>query len=289
MNINNKYFYPVLVSMESALINCNKKKSLLIYHILCPGDIKHNILLKLKSLMDHYPKNLELIYYNMSDIFRKLENIYFTQTSYYRLITPIFIDLNRIIYLDADTLIFKDLNQMYQTSFENNYVLGILDIRSEDIDDLGIKSEKYINSGVLLINLEKIRKDKKDYDLINFISNHSQIYYDQKILNYILYPFIGKLPYKFGIWNFPNKLDIKKYSKCLRQMINITEIEEAFENPSLFHLVGCWPKPWIQSSIYQGCNIKNCSCLKYRIIWDYYANKTDYYEEIITYYNLKVL
>ena len=64
--------------------------------------------------------------------------------------------------------------------FDDNYVLGFLDIQSKDIDDLGIKSEKYINSGVLLLNLEKIRKDKKYYDLINFVSNQSQIYYDQK-------------------------------------------------------------------------------------------------------------
>lgn len=289
MSINNKYIYPVLISMESALSNCNKKKSLLIYHILCPGDIKDNILLKIKSLMNHYPKNIELIYYNMSDIFIKFKHIHFSQTSYYRLVTPIFINLNRIIYLDGDTLILKDLNEMYQTSFDDNYVLGFLDIQSKDIDDLGIKSEKYINSGVLLLNLEKIRKDKKYYDLINFVSNHSQIYYDQKILNFVLYPFIGKLPYKFGMWNFKNNYEINKYSQKLRQKINITELEEAFENPSLFHLVTCWPKPWFSSSIYQGSESKNCRCLRFHQMWYYYANKTDYYEEIIKFYKFKLL
>ena len=41
---------------------------------------------------------------------------------------------------------------------------------SNDIDYLGIRSEKYINSGVILFNLKKVREDriiKKIIDLIN--------------------------------------------------------------------------------------------------------------------------
>ena len=58
------------------------------------------------------------------------------------------------------------LKEMYNLSFNNNYILGILDYLSYGTDYLGLNSEKYINAGVLLINLEKIRKDKKYIDML---------------------------------------------------------------------------------------------------------------------------
>jgi lipopolysaccharide biosynthesis glycosyltransferase len=66
-------------------------------------------------------------------------------------------------------------------------------IMSNDIDYLGIRSEKYINSGVILFNLKKVREDRiinKIIDLINNkkISLHKD---DQTLLNYLLYPKIG--------------------------------------------------------------------------------------------------
>lgn len=76
---------------------------------------------------------------------------------------------NISIYFDADTLVLKDLNEMYQAKFNDNYVLGSLDYLSKGIDYLGIKSEKFINSGVLLLNLKKIKKDNKIYELLNII------------------------------------------------------------------------------------------------------------------------
>jgi lipopolysaccharide biosynthesis glycosyltransferase len=85
----------------------------------------------------------------MGNAFIKYKYQKYSQVTYYRLISPIFIPLDRIIYLDCDVLIFKDLYEMYQTSFRNNYILGFLDILSGGIDYLGIPSEKYINAGIL--------------------------------------------------------------------------------------------------------------------------------------------
>jgi lipopolysaccharide biosynthesis glycosyltransferase len=136
--------------MESALKNSNKNKTTLVYHVLCAGDLKMDNLKKIKSLLLKYPFNLEIIFYNMSNIFINLKNQVHSQLAYFRLLTPIFIPIKKIIYLDSDVLIFKDLLEMYQTSFNNNYVLGILDVISDAVDYLGLKSDKYINSGILL-------------------------------------------------------------------------------------------------------------------------------------------
>ena len=73
----------------------------------------------------------------------------YSQVTYYRLLSPLFIPLDRILYLDSDVLVFKDLYELYQTSFNNNYVLGFLDILADGIDYLGLSSEKYINAGII--------------------------------------------------------------------------------------------------------------------------------------------
>ena len=80
----------------------------------------------------------------MGNCFLEVFSERFSHATYYRIISPIIFDIDRVIYLDGDTFIFKDLNEMYNLNFNDNYVLGILDFFSGGVDYLGIKSEKYI-------------------------------------------------------------------------------------------------------------------------------------------------
>lgn len=144
VSLNDRYVYPLLVSIESVLINCNKQNTYMTYYILCAPDLKEITLFKLKSLVYKYPLNLEMIFYNMGNNFMKLYDRRVSQAAYYRLLAPIILDIKKIIYLDGDTLTLKDLNDMYKLDFHNNYILGFLDYLSGGVDHLGLKSEKYI-------------------------------------------------------------------------------------------------------------------------------------------------
>ena len=288
VSVNNKYIYPLIVSINSALKNSDKNKTTLVYHVLCPKELKKKYINKLKSLLLIYQTNLEIIFYNMGDAFKKYKRQKYTQVTYYRLLSPIFIPLDRIIYLDSDVLIFHDLYEMYQTPFQNNYVLGFLDLFSEGIDYLGLRSEKYINAGVILLNLKKIRKDKKHYELLYMALNHKKLnHQDQTVINYILYPKIGILPFKYGIFNFPTTFDVKYlYLKTIRQKLNITELLTAVKNPSLMHFVLCYPKVWKKNSKYNGYSTRNgtiykSSCDKFHNIWIKYAYNTSAYRKIM--------
>ena len=93
----------------------------------------------------------------MSNIFIQFENQKLSQITYYRLLLPILVPYERIIYLDNDVLVFKDLLELYQTSFNNNYVLGSLDLSFKIHHHLCQNSDRYINAGILLLNLDKIK------------------------------------------------------------------------------------------------------------------------------------
>ena len=100
-----------------------------------------------------------------------------------------FQDLERIIYLDDDTLIRKDIWEMYNYPFNNNYILGNPFFVPEAVDKFKINDTHYINGGCLLFNIEKIRKDNKDVDLLKFTFKTNNLRYrEQDSLNYILFP-----------------------------------------------------------------------------------------------------
>jgi lipopolysaccharide biosynthesis glycosyltransferase len=284
VSLNNNYIYPLLVSMESVLINSDKNKTFITYHILCTPDITANTSLIIKSLMRRYSTNLELILYNMGNCFEYRMG-FKSQAVYYRILSPIILNIDKIIYLDGDTITLKDLSDMYKIEFNDNYMLGFLDIQSGQIDHLGKRTEKYTNTGVILLNLEKIRNDNKIFEMLNIVNTTiflpSQ---DQTVFNFVLYPKIGRLPSKYGIWNFEDKLDIEKYLNSIRQKIDINELEEALKDPSIFHTVLCSPKLWFPKSkysIFSNCKKRgNCNCQKYINLWLSYAQKTEYYKQI---------
>jgi lipopolysaccharide biosynthesis glycosyltransferase len=228
----------------------------------------------------------------MGNTFINLENTRLTQVAFYRLFLPILINIERILYLDGDTLTFKDLREMYNLDFNDTYIIGTLDYFSNGVDYLKLKSEKYINSGVLLINLEKLRNDKKYIELINFANKAELRNGDQTVLNFILYPKIGILPYKYNIFNFYDELDIKVYSDRLRTKVNISEIAKVLKDPTIIHHVICTPKLWNPDSKYRGqytgCRQRhNCSCERSHKIWLSFANKTVFYKEILLRYKTK--
>ena len=164
---------------------------------------------------------------------------------------------------------------------------GFYDVVPDGVDHLGIKSDKYINTGVILLNLKKIRTDNKFKELINITMNpdFKLIHYDQTAINYLFYPKIGRLPSKYGLFNFEDKNDLIVYNKILRTKVQMEELEDALKNPGIIHLVLCYRKPWFTKSTYYSHNTyckerHNCSCKKYFDLWHFYAQKTEYYKKI---------
>ena len=294
VNMNNKYFYPALVSINSALRNSNKNKTTLVYHILLPKTIKKDYINKIKLLLKIYPTNLVLIIYNMGKLFSKFKRNRFSEVTFYRLLSPLFIPLDKIIYMDSDVLVFKDLEEMYNLQLHNNYALGYLDLLSDGVDYLGLISEKYINAGVLLLNLKLIREHNKVYELLHMAKYSKNMKNnDQTIINYIFYPNIGILPLKYGIFNFDTIFDIKYlYLRNIRQQLNYTELIEAFKDPAIMHYTLCVPKIWNSNSIFSKKytrigTINRTKCQKYQNIWIENAYNTSFYKDIVERYKLK--
>ena len=99
-------------------------------------------------------------------------------------------DLDRVLYLDPDTVVINNLGKFYTIDFENNlfaactHMFEPMQIICRARLNMAQKSV-YINSGVMLINLEKFRKEQKTEQIYDYVKNNrKRIYlFDQDILN----------------------------------------------------------------------------------------------------------
>ena len=286
VNNDKNYKYVILVSIYSVLLNCNKNKTFIIYHISCSSDFNETSVDIFKSLLNKFSHNVEMIFYNMGNLFENRKNYRYSEAAYYRLVTPVFINADRLIHLDGDTLTFSDLNEMYNLDFNDNYILGIYDILADGVDYLGLRSEIYINSGTILLNLKKLRDDNKIIEFMNLTDSNKQLNnVDQTVFNYVLHPKIGRLSSKYAMFNYEEKSDLLLYISRLRTKITLEEMEEAVKNPTIIHYVICWPKVWSAHAVSQTwvstcAQRHNCSCQKEHDLWHSFAKQTDYYDEI---------
>ena len=63
-------------------------------------------------------------------------------------------DLDKVLYLDCDTLIRGNLDELFSLDLTDKYLAGVKDVWgvSKYVKRLGMKSGVYVNSGMLLFN-----------------------------------------------------------------------------------------------------------------------------------------
>ena len=280
--LNNQYTYPTLVSMTSILENSSSHTYYIFYILVDEKTFKNNNKQMLISLEKKYDR-CEVNIIEISDENLKNANTKrYPLAAYYRLIlAEIIPDLNRIIYLDGDTLIYDDLSEMYNLEMGNNIILGFVDNSYKKAEEFGIQTYKYIVSGVLLINLKKIRKENITQKFFEFMDKYQDklTQEDQTVINIVLHGRIGLLPPKFGMWNFHTKDSLLNHNNYGNQNLGIKaydekEIIKAWNTPSIIHYVRA--KPWrIRTKI---------THIKFHEDWWEYAKRTNYYKNIVSFY-----
>lgn len=264
MASDNNYIYPLIVSMTSILENKNVDTKI-DFHIMHPGNFYNENKTKIISLKDKY-KNCNVNLIDMGDRFNDAYTVrhHITPTAYYRLALPSLLpNLDKIIWLDCDTITFKDLSEMFNINMTECYFKGFLETCKEHRKfDVDSKFDMCpgICTGVMLINLAALRENnlEEEFDKFIKVSNGKRTFNDQTVINIVCHDKINGLPAKYGLWNDFNL--IKKNSHYSEK-----DVKEAFASPVILHVIH---KPW-ENLRYWGS--------KY---WLEYAEKTDYFKEI---------
>lgn len=146
----------------------------------------------------------------------EVKNSPFTVGTFYRLAVPQVLpsDVEKVIYLDSDIAVNLDINELWQIEPGDKPLGAVAEEIADSFSHKGnaatnpltvngfVRCEDYFNAGVLLMNLELLRRAEENLRRgVKFIAEISQRgYFDQDVLNYVFSKTYLKLPAKFNFF-----------------------------------------------------------------------------------------
>lgn len=172
---------------------------------------RYNQLVKFYNVEERCAEELEKI----KSYFPNVNKTRFSVAMFYRFFIPqlLALEIEKAIYLDADIIVNLNINDLWQIELGDK-VLGVVTHKAIGVVGSArqfplclngfVKAEDYFNSGVLLMNLNLLRKDSENLlAAIKFISSDSKYEFpDQDVLNYCYAKNALQLPGKFNKYVF---------------------------------------------------------------------------------------
>ena len=179
----------------------------------------------LSRLVERFGKSVRLEFVPVSDsIFRGATlGPGRSHLAYCRILLPRVLDVPRSIYLDCDVLVFRDLSELFDLELSSGKILAA--VRDSETLSLGDDSQivtdamklpaqgAYFNSGVMLMNLDELRREnfiERSLEFLNARSGHYR-FWDQSAINFLLHRQIHVLPDDWNrpAWKFDEQLENK--------------------------------------------------------------------------------
>lgn len=262
-------------SVYSLLVN-NKSFSKINVYII-DDKISEDCKNKFDAMIKEFP-NANLVYYPFEKLSSKLrlnDKSGFARVGYARLMLSEITDAEKILYIDCDTIINASLEQLWNTDVSECIIAGVQDnpalFMSESI---GMNSEdRYINSGVMLINLKKWREERIEEKIIGMISDYNGFvpHHDQGIVNgvcrgaiKILSPEFNTMPQFFYL----KSKQIKKLYK-MKNFYSQEELDSATSKPVIIHYISkFYNRPWFKKCTHpmKDLYVKYLECSPFELV-----------------------
>ena len=104
----------------------------------------------------------------------------------------LFPQLDVILSLDNDTIVNSDISNLWDIDISNYYIAGVRDTPAFNRNGL------YVNAGVLLYNLKKLREDKMDEKMIRALNTIKRDFHEQDLFNEMYKGHILELPTEYN-------------------------------------------------------------------------------------------
>lgn len=231
--VNSKY----LVHMKTMLLSLAENNKCEINIFLMQNELSNKEISGLKRFIEKKCRGkLYVLYINKDELKNAPVGLHFSREMYFRIFCSKYVPENvtRILWLDSDIIVKGSIEDFYNSNFEdysliacghreineNDPKVNMDNIKRLDLKEGGI----YFNSGVILFNLEKIRREFDErivYELIEEKKNILQ-YPDQDILNILFQnkvKYADKMIYNYQVhydWKYKGEGEfIKKKAKII--------------------------------------------------------------------------
>lgn len=176
--------------------------------------------------------------------------------------------VNKVLYLDADTVVRRSLLDLW----DENPVRGVLSMVMEPTaskprrENLGIGHRPYFNSGVLLVDLKRWRKEGVETKILDYCSKNGDVLVasDQDAINVVLAEEIDAIPPKYNASNIFSYYPYNFLNRLMPAFSSEEDYIEARDNPVIVHYLG-EERPW-----------RNSNTHVYRSEYEEYLSKTPF-------------
>lgn len=226
--------------------------------------------------------NFSIRYYNIKKYFNKIKlksNLkHVSVATFYRYVIPeVLQDYEKVIYIDTDTVVCKDIAHLYNYDISNYYlgackepILVLFALRNKQYEEyfktkcyIESMENEYFQAGVLLFNTQKMREDNISYKMLK-VATGNYVHSGQDPMNIVCKGKVYFLPLSYNITPWFNTFKDKDIiSKKL-----LEEYNKGYQNPNIIHYASD-KKPWKDMS------------LPMSEIWWKYARESLFYEMIL--------
>ncbi|HEY8395533.1 MAG TPA: glycosyltransferase family 8 protein [Bacilli bacterium] len=240
----NRNYLPQLEVLLHSLLLTNANVNFDLYVI--SKDLTEKDLEKLKGRINNEAISYHLLYFDDALLSGAPTSSRYPLEIYYRLFAAKVLpeEIEKILYLDPDIVVINSLEELYQTDFEDAYFVGATHVRKllRKFNKIRVNAKKnahYLNTGVLLMNIKKLREEQNVQEVYDFIAK---------------YKFLLTLPDQdiiFGLYGDKVKLvDYMKYNLSDRILTRERfikkrkfDVDWVRENSVIIHYCGR-NKPW---------------------------------------------
>lgn len=175
-------------------------------------------------------------------------------------------NVDRVLYLDCDMIICNSLETLWGTDLGNHILATVQDDVKDSIKaSIGLLPEdKYLNAGMLLIDLNKWREYNIEDKCLDFISEREGrvVHHDQGVLNGVFRNNWYRLPLENNLMTihyFFHRNQILRYYGEHSVFYSDAEIANAKKKPVILHFTPSFTsRPWVK-----GCHHPLCA-----LYWD---------------------
>lgn len=165
-------------------------------------------------------------------------------------------EVEKLIYLDCDTIVMGSLEDMFNMDVEGKAFLATKDCMGKAYKrKIGLKdSDTYINAGVMLMNMKRLREIPIADRMVDFVEKYAEAmtYADQEIVNGIFQGDFGILPVEYDMqsqfvqYPYEEIVSIRHPHRFYTK----DEIEFGKKNPKIYHYTTCMLdiRPWFADS-----------------------------------------
>jgi lipopolysaccharide biosynthesis glycosyltransferase len=167
-----------------------------------------------------------------------------TNEAYTRLFASAILDgsIDKILYLDSDLVVVDDLAALWETDVRDYALAAAPDpFGASRREALGMPPGKvYVNSGVLLLNLDRWRADDLPARLAEYVQREGAnlLFHDQDAVNAVLHAGTRVLDYR---WNLQARMFRRSLTASLP---DCAAIRKAASSPAIVHYTSA-RKPWL--------------------------------------------